>query len=561
MIETHRVQPGKPAQKISATGSSGPVPLSAGDAGRHLWWQSGVIYQIYPRSFLDTDGDGVGDLAGIERRLDYLERLGVDAIWISPIYPSPMADFGYDVSDYTDVHPLFGTLADFDRLLDATHARGMKLLLDFVPNHSSDLHPWFIESRSSRDNPKRDWYLWHDAAPDGGPPNNWRSVFGGSGWEWDASTEQYYYHAFLKEQPDLNWRNPAVQAAMLDVLRFWLDRGVDGFRVDVMWHMVKDARLRDNPPNPAYHPGQPPYEELLPSFSTDQPEVHDLVARMRTLVDGYDERLIIGEIYLPISRLVTYYGHNGSGAHLPFNFQLITLPWNAATIAAAVSEYEGSLPLEGWPNWVLGNHDQPRVASRVGREQARVAAMLLLTLRGTPTLYYGDELGLHDVAIPPERIRDPQALNMPGVGRSRDTARTPMQWTAEPNAGFSSAEPWLPISMDYRRFNVESERDDPYSMLSLHRRLLALRRAQPALSVGSYTPVPTTGTVVSYVREHDGARFLVALNLSHAPTMIEPANPVVKGEIACATYVGREGARVDGRILLAGDEGVVVRLD
>ena len=473
-----------------------------------------------------------------------------------------MADFGYDVADYVGIDPMFGSMDDFDRLLAAVHERGMKLILDFVPNHTSDQHPWFLESRSSRDNPKRDWYLWYDPAEGGGPPNNWRSVFGGSGWEWDEATGQYYYHAFLKEQPDLNWRNPAVQTAMLDAMRFWLERGVDGFRVDVMWHMIKDARLRDNPPNPSFVPGQPPYEELLASFSTDQPEVHEIVARMRELTDQYPERVIIGEIYLPITRLVTYYGNDGrKGAQLPFNFQLITLPWDARTIAAAVSEYEGALPPDGWPNWVLGNHDQPRVASRVGRGQARVAAMLLLTLRGTPTVYYGDELGMHDVAIPPERIRDPQALNMPGVGRSRDTARTPMQWNGGRHAGFSDVEPWLPVSVDHARVNAERERDDPYSFLSLYRRLLLLRRAEPALSVGSYRPVPAPGSVLAYERSHDGQRLLIALNMSHAPAIVEPEHGVLTGEIVCATYTGREGERVKKRVLLEGDEGVVIRLD
>ena len=532
-----------------------------------LWWQHGVVYQIYPRSFADSDGDGVGDLRGIEARLDYLEWLGVDAVWVSPIYPSPMADFGYDVSDYTGIHPLFGTMADFDRLLDAVHRRGMRMILDFVPNHTSSEHPWFLESRSSRDDPKRDWYLWHDAKPDGSPPNNWRSVFGGSGWEWDEGTGQYYYHAFLKEQPDLNWRNPEVRAAMLDAMRFWLDRGVDGFRVDVMWHMVKDDQLRDNPVNPHFDPAQPPYEELLPVFSTDQPEVHDIVVEMRRLTDRYDARVIIGEIYLPIDKLVTYYGPGGSGgAHLPFNFQLVTLPWDARTILAAIAEYEAALPASGWPNWVLGNHDQPRIASRVGRGQARVAAMLLLTLRGTPTLYYGDEIGMHDVAIPPERIRDPQALNMPGVGRSRDTARTPMQWSAAPAAGFTTGEPWLPVALDHARVNVERQRDDPDSMLALHRELLRLRRAEPALSVGTFAPIPAPPTVIAYLRAAGERRFLVALNLSHAPAILEPdpslsSGQAVAGEIVCATYAGRTGERVARRVLLEGAEGVVVRLD
>src|SRR5690606_3925638 len=272
------------------------------------WWKTGVIYQIYPRSFYDANGDGIGDLLGIMRKLDYLQWLGIQAIWISPIYPSPMADFGYDVSDYTGIDPIFGTMADFDRLLSEAHARGLKVLLDFVPNHTSDRHPWFVESKRSRTSPKRDWYIWHDGKPDGSAPNNWKSVFGGDAWEWDAETQQYYYHGFLKEQPDLNWRNPAVQEAMYNTMRFWLDKGVDGFRVDVMWHMIKDAQLRDNPPNPDYTETQPSYNQLLPVYSTDQPEVHAIVAQMRKLVDSYAERVIIGEIYLPIQQLMAYYG-------------------------------------------------------------------------------------------------------------------------------------------------------------------------------------------------------------------------------------------------------------
>ena len=268
------------------------------------WWERGVIYQIYPRSFQDSDGDGVGDLAGIERRLDYIVDLGVDAIWLSPIFPSPMEDFGYDVSDYTGVDPLFGSIEDFDRLLAATHRRGLKLLLDLVPNHSSDRHPWFIVSRSSRDNPMRDWYIWRDAGPDGGPPNNWISDFGGSSWEWDETTGQYYLHAFLKEQPDLNWRNPEVRSAMLDVMRFWFERGVDGFRIDVLWHMVKADGLPDNPPNPDYRPGMGEMNRVLQLHSTDQPEVHNIAAEMRALADQYGERLLVGEIYLPVERLV-----------------------------------------------------------------------------------------------------------------------------------------------------------------------------------------------------------------------------------------------------------------
>ncbi|MEY2932365.1 MAG: hypothetical protein RL033_3114 [Pseudomonadota bacterium] len=522
----------------------------------HLWWQKGIVYQVYPRSFADSDGNGVGDLRGILSKLDYLEQLGVDAIWVSPVYPSPMADFGYDVSDYTGVHPIFGTLRDLEELIQRAHERGMKIILDFVPNHTSDQHPWFLEARSSRDNPKRDYYLWHDPKPGGGAPNNWLSVFGGSGWEWDPKTEQYYYHAFLKDQPDLNWRNPEVRREMYAAMRFWLERGVDGFRVDVLWHLIKDAEWRDNPPNPDYRPDQVPYNALLPAYSTDQPEVHEIASEMRALLDQYSERVLIGEIYLPIRRLVAYYGTSAPGAHLPFNFQLITLPWNARQISAAISEYEGALPADAWPNWVLGNHDQARIASRVGLAQARVGAVMLLTLRGTPTLYYGDELGMRDAVIFPEDMQDPQGKQ---IGVSRDPARTPMQWSAERHAGFTAATPWLPVGYDYQICNVEAQTPDRQSMLALYRRLIALRRAEPALSVGSYKPVVAQGQLVAFLREAGDDRFLVVLNLGSRPDHLTLSD-VGEGEIVISTDGRREGERVARRIVMLGDDAVVVRL-
>jgi alpha-glucosidase len=477
------------------------------------WWHSAVIYQIYPRSFQDSDGDGVGDLRGIAGRLDYLVELGVDALWLSPIFPSPMADFGYDVADYCGIDPRFGTLADFDALLAAAHARGLKVLLDLVPNHSSDQHPWFLESRSSRTNPKRDWYIWRDPKPGGGPPNNWISDFGGSSWEWDEGTGQYYLHAFLKEQPDLNWRNPELRAAMLDVLRFWFDRGVDGFRIDVLWHIVKHPDLPDNPPNPKWRAGLNEMFKLEQLYSTDQPGVHEIAAQMRDIADGYGARLLIGEIYLPVDRLVRYYGVGRPGVHLPFNFQLIAAKWDAAEIARRITRYEAALPEGAWPNWVLGNHDRPRVAARFGEAQARVAAMLLLTLRGTPTLYYGDELGMADVAIPPDRVRDPAELRQPGLGIGRDPVRTPMAWDAAPQAGFTNGEPWLPLHADWATRNVEAQRADPASMLSLHRKLLALRRTHPVLSLGAITDVRAEGDLLIYAREYAGERLTIVLNL------------------------------------------------
>ena len=527
----------------------------------HPWWQRGIVYQVYPRSFMDSDGDGVGDLPGVAARLDYLHALGIDALWLSPIYPSPMKDFGYDVSDYTAVGPLFGTLEDFDRLVDAAHARGLKLILDFVPNHTSDEHAWFRESRSSRDNPKRDWYLWRDPAPPsgtraspGGPPNNWLSCFGGSAWQLDEATGQYYYHAFLPEQPDLNWRNPEVVQAMLGVLRFWLERGVDGFRVDVLWHLVKDEHFEDNPRNPSWCEGMDPYNALVPAQTTDRPEVHDVVVQMRRLLDAYRERVLIGEIYLPLERLVQYYGADLGGAHLPFNFQLLSAPWDAGHLAGLIAEYERLLPEGAWPNWVLGNHDRPRIASRVGPAQARVAAMLLLTLRGTPTLYYGDELGMQNVPIPPDRIQDPFERRVPGLGLGRDPVRTPMQWSAAPHAGFTSGQPWLPVSSNHEVLNVAAQRQDPKSMLALHTRLIALRRAEPALEVGRFDLLETASGVLAYVR---GGSFLVALNLAGHPQRVALGRG---GAVALSTHLDRANERVGRTLELRADEGVIVRL-
>jgi len=527
---------------------------------QYLWWQEGIIYQIYPRSFQDSTGDGVGDLAGIIQRLDYLKWLGIKAIWVSPIFQSPMADFGYDISDYCAIHPLFGTMHDFDRLLQEVHQREMKLILDLVPNHTSDQHPWFLESRASRNNPKRNWYLWEDAAEDGSEPNNWLSVFGGSGWEWDENTKQYYYHAFLKEQPDLNWRNPEVQQAMLNVMRFWLDKGVDGFRVDVMWHMIKDTQLRDNPANPDYEPHMATYEKLIPAYSTDQPEVHEIVRMMRQVTDSYDERVMIGEIYLPIQKLMTYYGTDNNGAHLPFNFLLLQQNWDSLQISSAIDQYEGALPPDGWPNWVLGNHDQPRITSRIGQSQARVAAILLLTLRGTPTIYYGDEIGMRDVPIPPDEVQDPQGLNMPGLNLSRDPERTPMQWSDTENAGFTSGQPWLRLPASFKRENVDKQQDDPYSMLTLQRRLIALRQQEPALKVGKYAPVYADKQIIAYTRQYKEITFLIILNLTHKPCYFNSEHYKFKGEIVIATSLELEGSMVTDTVSMGGDEGYIIRL-
>ena len=525
------------------------------------WWQRSVIYQIYPRSFADSDGDGIGDLRGIIARLDYLHWLGIDAIWISPIYPSPMADFGYDVSDYMGVHPMFGTLEDFDALLSAAHKLGINVLLDLVPNHTSDEHPWFIESRSSRDNPKRDWYMWKSPAPEGGPPNNWLSTFGGSAWELDPRTDQYYYHAYLKQQPDLNWRHPEVQVTMHQVMRFWLDRGVDGFRIDVIWHLIKDDQFRSNPLNPVFRHGEWPYRQLLATYTTDRPEVHDIISGMRRVMDEYGDRLMIGEVYLPIERLVTYYGAGGMGCHLPFNFQLFDVPWQAKTIGATIDAYEAALPANGWPNWVLGNHDKARIATRIGEAQTRVAAMLLLTLRGTPTLYYGDELGMANVPISFDQVKDPWEKNVPGFGVGRDPARTPMPWDQTLHAGFTTGAPWLPLSSDATSINVASQRASSTSILNFYRRLLVLRRTQPALTLGAYKSGPTTDEVMLYFREGGTTLLLIALNFSPGAQMVSLPILDMRGRVLLSTHLDREGEPLESTLRLRGNEGIIASCD
>ena len=522
-------------------------------ASGSLWWQHGIVYQVYPRSFQDSNGDGVGDLAGIRARLDYLASLGVNAVWISPIYPSPMADFGYDVADYCGIDRLFGTLVDFDALVADAHARGLKVILDFVPNHTSDRHSWFLDSRASRASAKRDWYIWRDGKPDGAPPNNWISHFGGPAWTFDHATGQWYLHSFLRQQPDLNWRNPDVRTAMHDVLRFWLDRGVDGFRVDVIWLLIKDEALRNNPVNPDWRPPGSEIGKILPLYSADRPEVHEVIAGMRHVLDAYDERVLIGEIYLPLERLVAYYGKDLGGAQLPFNFQLLETAWQARAIAKLIDDYERLLPPGGWPNWVLGNHDRPRIAARVGEAQARVAAMLLMTLRGTPTMYYGDEIGLSRVDIPPQAVQDPWGVNEPGHGR--DPSRTPMQWDGGPQAGFTTAKPWLPLSGDHATRNVAALEAEPGSIFNLYRALIALRRAHRALSIGAFRLLSVDEDVLVYERSGGDERFVVALNFGTQSRSLPAA--LAGASVLVSTHGDRGGVR-DGTPLRA-DEGLVLK--
>jgi alpha-glucosidase len=526
----------------------------------YSWWQRAIIYQIYPLSFQDTNGDGKGDLPGILSHLDYLERLGIDAVWLSPIYPSPMADFGYDITDFSDVDPVFGSLDDLDRLLKALHARDIRLLLDFVPNHTSELHPWFVESRSSRENPKRDWYVWVDPGPDGGPPNNWLSRFGGSAWEWDAATGQYYYHAFLKEQPDLNWRNPAVPAAMGDALRFWLRRGVDGFRIDAAAVLAEDALLRDDPPDPEANEHTPPPDRLKRVYTDSRPEVLDWLAELRAVVDEFPDRVLLGEVDISRDRVAQFYGDEERPIiHLPLNYGLRDTAWEAAKIATTIEEYRGWLPPHGWPNWVIGGHDKKRIASAIGPDQARVAAMLFLTLPGTALFYAGDELGMCGGPTKGQQVLDPFERRVPGYGLNRDPQRTPMQWDGSAHAGFTTGTPWLRVAEDYRVRNVEAEAADPHSILNLYRRLIALRHAEDALTVGQYTTVLVEGAIMAYSRAHAGRRILVLLNLSAHPQNCNLPR-MRGGHVLLSTYLDGQERMLSDRITLRSNEGLIIEL-
>jgi alpha-glucosidase len=472
-----------------------------------------------------------------------------------------MADFGYDIADYTDIDPLFGDLRTFDCLLVEAHRRGIRVILDFVPNHTSDEHPWFAESRASRDSLRRDWYIWKDARPDGSLPNNWASMFGGPAWTWDERTGQYYLHLFHRKQPDLNWRNPEVKAAMLNVMRFWLERGVDGFRVDVIGFMIKDAEFRDNPVRAYANAAFPNdlWNLQEHTYDIDQPEVHDVIREFRAIVDSYGERVLIGEVWAePRARWVQYYGALLDGLHLPFNFELLHLPWQANAFRASVDRLEAALPLGAWPNYVLGSHDISRLASRYGERAVRVAAMLLLTLRGTPTIYMGEEIGMQDGVIPLEQLQDPQGLNI-SPDKSRDPCRTPFQWSGAPYAGFSAIDPWLPVAGNYAMCNVEIQQTKQASLLTLYRRLLHFRKSSPALTHGYYSPVnDAPPNCFVYLREYEQECYLIALNFSGE------ACEVGLKDARCQIALSTELDRVEGQLLsaltLRPREGIIAKL-
>lgn len=532
---------------------SSPTPGTMNEAD---WWRDGVLYQIYVRSFADSNGDGIGDLQGILDRLDHLGWLGIDGIWLSPTMPSPNLDWGYDVSDYRDVDPDLGDLDTLDRLVTEARSRGIRILLDLVPNHTSDRHPWFVDARSSRSADHRDWYVWADPRPDGSPPNNWVSVFGGPAWELEPGTNQYYLHNFLVEQPDLDWWNEDVRREFEDILRFWFDRGVAGFRIDVSQGLIKDRALRDDPPSTDEDPADVRRLGQRPVHKMNRPEVHEIYRRWRAIVDGYDPaRLLVGETWVPgPERLAPFYGTSDDELHLCFNFPFVFADFRADALRDVVEATETALPPSAQPVWTASNHDVGRFPTRWCEGRAagtRCALMALLTLRGTPFLYYGDEIGMTDVPVPERDARDTVGLRLsPEAGRDR--GRTPMQWNADPGAGFTGGDvsPWLPLG-DAAAINVADQRADPSSTLNLCRDLIALRRRTPDLRSGAYGSLPSPPGVWAWRR---GNGIVVALNLSDEVAAID-AEPAT---ILIATDRRRDGEEARGGLTLGPWQGVVL---
>jgi alpha-glucosidase len=492
------------------------------------WWKGAVVYQIYPRSFMDSNGDGVGDLPGITARLDHVAGLGVDAIWISPFFTSPMQDFGYDIEDYCNVDPVFGTLAHFDALVARAHALGLRVLIDQVYSHTSDRHPWFAASRAGRVGAHADWYVWADPKPDGSPPSNWQSVFGGPAWTWDARRQQYYMHNFLKEQPQLNLHNPAVQAALLDVAAFWLDRGVDGFRIDAVNFAMHDPELRDNPPAAGGGARTRPFDYQERRYNQSHPDIPKFLARIRALTDARGGAFTVAEVGgpQPVPEMRAF---TADGRHLDSAYSFAFLYADRLTpkvVADALADWPDA-PGLGWPSWALTNHDSPRGLSRwadpADRDAfARMAMLLLLALRGNPFLYYGEELGLTQVDLPFEALRDPEAIANWPLTLSRDGARTPMPWEADaPNGGFTAGTPWLPLGPDHEALAVDRQAADPGSLLNLTRRLVALRRAEPALRLGPLTELAVEGERLAFARTHGGRRLRVRCNFGRSPLALD----------------------------------------
>ncbi len=528
--------------------------MSTADADR--WWHEGVFYQIYPRSFADTNHDGVGDLPGIVAKLDYLADLGISGIWLSPVTVSPDRDWGYDVADYCDIDPDFGTLADLDTLVGEAGHRGIRILMDLVPNHTSDQHSWFVDARSGPDAEHRDWYVWADPKPDGSPPNNWLSVFGGSAWELDEASGQYYLHNFEAQQPDLNWWSQDVRGAFDDIVRFWWDRGVSGFRIDVCNMMIKDAELRDNPPATDDDPLDQQLMGLRAVYNSDRPEAHDILQRWRTIADGYETPpLLIGETNVEqLTTLMEFYGDGHNELHGGFNFVFINAALEAEAMRRVVEDTEALLPEGAWPIWTGSNHDVSRLATRwAGGDVAKIrcALLILLTLRGTPFLYQGDEIGLTDGPIEQSDLHDAVGIRFWPYYKGRDPERTPMPWSNTPGGGFTSpgVTPWLPMG-DPAACNVADQEADVDSVLAFTRRAIAGRRTSDDLAVGSYRSLPSPAGTWAYAR---GERTVVALNMSGRAQPVETT-----GTVALSTERGLEGTVVEGALTLAPWTGVVI---
>ncbi len=522
------------------------------------WWRDAVIYQIYPWSFGDTNGDGLGDLPGVIEHLDYLHWLGVDALWLNPTMPSPNSDWGYDVADYRAVHPVLGTMDDLDRLVAAAGSRDMRILLDLVPNHTSDTHPWFLESLDGRTSPRRDWYVWADPKPDGSAPNNWLSVAGGSAWSLDEASGQFYLHNFLPRQPDLNWWNEEVRDEFDDILRFWFDRGIAGWRIDVCHAVIKDSQLRDNPPaTEDDHPLVRRHGQRS-VYNMNRPEVHEIIERWRKVGGEYEpERALIGETWLlNLEQMVSFYGTGANELSLAFNFVFAFAPYEAAEMSEIVRRTHELLPPDAWPVWFGSNHDVSRWPTRWAQghdARIRLGLMMLLTLRGTPVLYYGDEIGQTDTAVPDDLLRD--GMGLPGTSGypGRDAERTPMQWTGAPGAGFTSSavDPWLPFGEPSR--NVAAQKEDTGSVLTLCRALIRVRRASADLVSGGYEERPAPGGVWLYRR---GDATLVALNFGDSPAVAATG----VGAVRLASLHDRSGEKVESELALAPWEGAIVEL-
>ncbi len=501
--------------------------------GKKEWFHQAMIYQIYPRSFFDTNNDGIGDLQGIIEKFDYLVELGIDTIWLSPIFKSPQADFGYDVEDYYQIDPIFGTMKDFEELLRVAHEHEIKILLDLVLNHTSDQHEWFKQSRKSRENPYRDFYIWRDGKKPKGrkPPNNWKSFFGGPAWTYDPQTDQWYYHHFLPEQPDLNYRNPQVKKEMFKMTKFWLDKGVDGFRLDVIHHIFEDPELKDNPWSwrlfPSDHSDAFLFQEHR--YCQDLPENIEFVKELRTLVEQHEPpRVLLGEVLGPPERVRKYYGPNNDGLHLVFNFTFTSCPFKAKKFLKVISTIESTLPEPFHPCYVFSNHDRPRMISRVGNDErkARLLAFLQMTLRGTPVIYHGEEIGMRQARIPRKRLQDPVGKKFwfSPIPVGRDGCRTPMQWSDDKNAGFSKCNEkdlWLPVEKHYREVNVKRQQNNPQSMLSFYRALIRFRKEHDEILFGTIENITTMKKhVLTYQRTYHQQEMTILLNFSEKSIIV-----------------------------------------